>query len=307
MAHPRHKAVQQPRLTTRLRTRSSKPGSPVLRRFAAPGAAVAILLATCAGAVAWPDADQGAEPRATMSTTQSADRDASTSRANAISRSAPRPTLKPKATKKATPKPTPKASPTPEAVDELYVTVPLNLWTGPGEDTTLLDVLAPGTKVGVTGKTDGEWAEVVREGTSRWVREAYLSNDKPQAEEESEGGISDAECPSGSEVEEGLTDNAVRVHRAVCAEFPDVTSFGGLRSDGMHGDGRALDIMVSNEALGDQIADWAQSNAGELGISEVIWWQQIWTVLRSSEGWRSMEDRGSPTANHYDHVHITVE
>jgi hypothetical protein len=29
-------------------------------------------------------------------------------------------------------------------------------------------------------------------------------------------------------------------------------------------------------------------------------------VQRSSEGWRWMEDRGSTTANHYDHVHVTV-
>ncbi|MDQ1640746.1 MAG: hypothetical protein QOJ90_97, partial [Actinomycetota bacterium] len=27
---------------------------------------------------------------------------------------------------------------------------------------------------------------------------------------------------------------------------------------------------------------------------------------RSSEGWRPMADRGSTTANHYDHVHVSV-
>jgi hypothetical protein len=43
-----------------------------------------------------------------------------------------------------------------------------------------------------------------------------------------------------------------------------------------------------------------------LGVSEVIWSQRIWTVERSSDGWRWMEDRGSDTANHYDHVHVTV-
>ena len=26
----------------------------------------------------------------------------------------------------------------------------------------------------------------------------------------------------------------------------------------------------------------------------------------SGEGWRGMSDRGSTTANHYDHVHVTV-
>jgi resuscitation-promoting factor RpfB len=123
------------------------------------------------------------------------------------------------------------------------------------------------------------------------------------------GGISDAPCPSGSDVESGLTSNAVGVHRAVCALFPGVSSYLGLRvgDSGEHGEGRALDIMVySDSALGDQIADWVRANASSLGVSEVIWSQQIWTVERSSEGWRYMEDMGSPTANHYDHVHVTV-
>ena len=31
-----------------------------------------------------------------------------------------------------------------------------------------------------------------------------------------------------------------------------------------------------------------------------------WTVQRADDGWRWMEDRGSTTANHYDHVHVTV-
>ncbi|MGH8775923.1 MAG: hypothetical protein ACRDWI_12375 [Jiangellaceae bacterium] len=38
----------------------------------------------------------------------------------------------------------------------------------------------------------------------------------------------------------------------------------------------------------------------------MIWAQRIWTAERSSDGWRWMEDRGSDTANHYDHVHVTV-
>jgi hypothetical protein len=96
------------------------------------------------------------------------------------------------------------------------------------------------------------------------------------------------------------------VYRAVCAQFPDVSSWGGLRSDGEHGEGRALDIMVSSSSLGDGIADWVRANSQALGVSEVIWSQRIWTVQRGSEGWRPMEDRGSATANHYDHVHVTV-
>ena len=44
----------------------------------------------------------------------------------------------------------------------------------------------------------------------------------------------------------------------------------------------------------------------ELNISYLIYSQKIWSVDRGGEGWRSMSDRGSTTANHYDHVHVTT-
>jgi resuscitation-promoting factor RpfB len=130
----------------------------------------------------------------------------------------------------------------------------------------------------------------------------------PQRADDTGGGLSSAPCATGSSVEEGLTSNAIAVHRAVCAEFPEISSYGGLYpgDDGEHGVGRALDIMVSDSATGDAIAEFVRANAGALGVSEVIWSQHIWTVQRSSEGWRWMEDMGSATANHYDHVHVTV-
>ena len=49
-----------------------------------------------------------------------------------------------------------------------------------------------------------------------------------------------------------------------------------------------------------------RAHASELGVSYVIWSQHIWSVERGSEGWRAMEDRGSTTANHYDHVHVST-
>jgi resuscitation-promoting factor RpfB len=121
--------------------------------------------------------------------------------------------------------------------------------------------------------------------------------------------LSGAPCPDGSGIEGGLTSNAVDVYRAVCAQFPDIDVFYGLRpgDDGAHGDGRAVDFMVyDNSALGDRIAAWLQAHHAGLDVSQLIWEQQIWTVARSSEGWRWFEDRGSVTANHYDHVHVTV-
>ena len=65
-------------------------------------------------------------------------------------------------------------------------------------------------------------------------------------------------------------------------------------------------MVYSDSALGDAIAAYVQAHASELGVSEILWSQQIWSVARSSEGWRPFADRGSPTANHYDHVHVSV-
>ncbi|MFY0408409.1 SH3 domain-containing protein, partial [Solicola sp. PLA-1-18] len=157
--------------------------------------------------------------------------------------------------------------------------------------------VAEGKRLDVTGTTDGDWSEVLRDGKARWVLTSALSADEP--------GLSSAPCPGGSGVESGLRPNTVAVHRAVCKQFPDVQAYGGMRSDGMHGQGQALDIMTAG-ADGDAIAAWVRENASELGVTEVIWKQRIWTTQRASEGWRSMEDRGSATANHFDHVHVTT-
>jgi hypothetical protein len=96
------------------------------------------------------------------------------------------------------------------------------------------------------------------------------------------------------------------LYRAVCHAFPQITSYGGWDAHGEHASGRALDVMTSDKALGDQIAAFLQAHASELGLYDVIWWDQIWTPARASEGWRAYGDHGSPTANHMDHVHVST-
>jgi hypothetical protein len=169
----------------------------------------------------------------------------------------------------------------------------------------LLTVLDTGAKVRVVGTARGAWAEIAWKNRKAWVRKAYLARAKPKLIAPA-AGVSGKPCPDGSAVETGLQANTVKVYRAVCAAFPAVTRWGGLSgSGGDHGAGRALDIMCSG-SLGDAIASYVRSHASELGVSYVIWSQRIWSVQRSSEGWRPMEDRGSVTANHYDHVHVSV-
>ena len=102
----------------------------------------------------------------------------------------------------------------------------------------------------------------------------------------------------------GLGPNAQRVYSAVRTQFPDMTNIGGFRAGdpGDHGSGNAVDIMVTG-SRGDQINAWLQQNAGSLNIKYIIWQQRIWFPGGSS---KMMADRGSPTQNHYDHVHVSV-
>jgi peptidoglycan DL-endopeptidase CwlO len=75
---------------------------------------------------------------------------------------------------------------------------------------------------------------------------------------------------------------------------------------------RALDILASDvygevasdgNALGDEVAAYALAHQAEHGITYVIWRQRI----NLGDGWKAMEDRGSITQNHFDHVHVSFD
>ena len=186
---------------------------------------------------------------------------------------------------------------------KLWTTVDLNLWTSPKEDAKKVGVLDDTKKVLVTGRKTPERVEIVIDGKSRWVTAGYLSAEKPVAGVGS--GNLGASCTNGSAVPSGVSPNIVAVHEAVCANFPEITTYGTFRGDGDHSQGIAVDIMVSGER-GWQVADFVRANFSELGVSYIIYSQNIWSVERGGEGWRGMSDRGSTTANHYDHVHVTT-
>jgi len=201
-------------------------------------------------------------------------------------------------------------SASPTATGIRYTTTGVNVRTEPSVDGKVVTVLSVGSKVSMTSGSVRGWAAILYDNQRRWVRSEYLSSKKPSISTPSatSNGISYAPCRSGSGVESGLTQDAIRVHRAICARFPQVTAYHGVRADSLpyHPSGRALDAMISDSTIGWQIANYVRANASRLGASEVIYSQRIWTVQRSSEGWRFMSDRGSATANHYDHVHVTV-
>lgn len=185
---------------------------------------------------------------------------------------------------------------------KLWTTTVLDIWSAPGSDAELLGELEADKLVLVTGRKEAGRVELVLKGVSRWVTEGYLSDEKPVGPA---AGISMAPCPNPG-VESGLTTNAIRVYRSVCHAFPQITSYGGWDNHGEHSSGRALDIMTSDVALGTAIADYLRAHAAELHLYDILWRQHIWTPVRSAEGWRSMPSRGSATANHYDHVHVST-
>jgi hypothetical protein len=66
----------------------------------------------------------------------------------------------------------------------------------------------------------------------------------------------------------------------------------------------AADFMVyADSAKGDAVAQFVIDNAERFGVDYVIWEQRIFMI--GGSGWQAMEDRGSITANHYDHVHVS--
>lgn len=184
------------------------------------------------------------------------------------------------------------------ASQKRWTTSDLNLWTQPGAKAKQVGELDEGTKVLITGREIWGRTEVVVKGESRWVTDGYLSHDEPPKL----GG----DCTNGTSVPSGVSPSIVAVHEAVCSNFPDISVYGTLRGGGGdHPLGKAVDIMVSGSE-GWQVAEFVRANYAALGVSYVIYSQKIWSVERSGEGWRGMENRGSITANHFDHVHVSV-
>lgn len=206
-----------------------------------------------------------------------------------------------------------------EKTGEKYIASSANIRTGPGSDYDVRTTLDAGIAVTVTDVTSGGWQQISYKDRAGWVKSDLLTDRKPETPSSSPSSESDSgssgggassggTCSSSSakSIESGLTSKSVSVLHAVCAAFPDVKSYGGYRNEsGYHGQGRAIDVMVSGDRAW-EIARWLRENASSLGVIEVIHAQKIWTTQRSSEGWRSMSDRGSVSANHYDHVHISV-
>lgn len=125
----------------------------------------------------------------------------------------------------------------------------------------------------------------------------------------------EGENPSGGD---GLTDHVKHVRAFIMKKF-GLTEAHGWRQDDDgtghgHNSGMAVDFMVGfdtnvDSALGQKIADYFQKNFDALGCYYLIWQQHFYMNIENKYGsantWNPMEDRGSPTQNHMDHVHVS--
>ena len=295
MAHHRHKRDTDARRLLTAKTVSAG----IAFLATAPLVAAGVLRAAPAASDLVAAAPMSASLAASTSTAARSTRTPMAERVLGVSRSANRSKaaqdLREKAERTATAKAVKKAH------TKLWTTAPLNLWTESGDDAAMVGEIPASRHVLVTGRQAGDRVEIVVAGKSRWVTDGYLSEDKPLGVG---AGLSMAPCPYSGE--SGLTSNAVLVFRSVCHAFPQITSYGGWSNHGEHASGRAIDIMVSDVALGTAIAEFLRAHASELHLYDILWRQHIWTPVRAGEGWRYMSSRGSSTANHYDHVHVSV-
>ena len=222
---------------------------------------------------------------------------------------------------------------TPKVTGVRYATTALDIRTASGSSSRTVGEVATGTALSITGITANGRSQIVYQGQTRWVTSKWLSANKPgtaskpsatkpaASKKAKSGKTSTPSSPGnwnklmagGSEGLSGLRPSAKGLVNNVLQNFPQINTIYGVRPHDPYPDhpsGHAIDLMLpnykSNEALGWKMAKYYQAHASELGVSYIIFHQQIWSVARDSEGWRHMEDRGGDTANHMDHVHITT-
>lgn len=164
--------------------------------------------------------------------------------------------------------------------------------------------LAAAEAVRTTGTTKNDFTQIIWDGATKWVATIALSTTKPSA---------DGFIDLGSSSLNKLEPNGKAAVIALRAAFPQIKTIYGWRASSAyssdHPNGRATDNMIpdykKDEALGDAVAAWVIAHGKELHITYLIWRQSSYTISRGT--WKKMADRGSDTANHMNHVHISFE
>jgi tape measure domain-containing protein len=110
----------------------------------------------------------------------------------------------------------------------------------------------------------------------------------------------------------GLNPGAAWLKNFIQQKWGAISDIGGYRAEdgyGEHSSGNALDIMIPSwqsadgVSLGNTVASFLAANKDTLPVYGMIWQQKSYGY---GGGWggKPMEDRGSPTQNHMDHIHV---
>ena len=170
------------------------------------------------------------------------------------------------------------------------------------EPTTTTEIIEPTTTTAEIVEPTTTTAEIV-EPTTTTVELVEPTTTTAEIVEPTTTTVQVVERPAN-----GLQPHVASYRDKIASQY-GITNFSGYRpgDPGDHGKGLAIDFMVPvSSEVGDQIAAQAIADmkAGNQGINYVIWKQRIsgsWTGY----GWKPQDDRGSLTANHFDHVHVS--
>lgn len=210
-----------------------------------------------------------------------------------------------------------------------YAQNALTVYAQASDASASLGSVKEGGKVSVTDKVVSGFRQVAFDGKVGYVADAQLGakapvkeTPKPTASATSAAASKApaSKAPAGGSSEAytggteytgksvlGLKPRAMVVYNAVTAKW-SFTSIGGYRASSRsnHQLGGAIDFMTfKDSAKGWAVANYVVANADAFKVDHVIFEQKIWTPYRPY--WRPMEDRGSITQNHYDHVHVSVK
>jgi len=154
--------------------------------------------------------------------------------------------------------------------------------------------------------TDGEWvhktAAVDYYGPG--VMDAMNNMRVPRELFLAAGGPVKLDAPpwTGGGGESNLKPAAILARRNIHLYWPEIDTIGGYRASDPYPDhpsGLALDVMTG-DPVGTEVNDWLHREMNALALGYTIWKQ----IFKPAGGAGNlMEDRGSPTQNHMDHVH----